>query len=217
MKKPWPGLPILMVSMLLIPLSGAAQTFQVEAGYTRSDVGLYNNGDGFMIGAGLNVLTSDGPVDLTVTLEYVLRGGSQPRYFSDPDAGLVLGDAEVKLHYLQPAAFVGWTLSMGKVGIRPYAGFSLALKLSENWTQPTGETSGEYSYEDTDFLGHAGITVGLSPVFLDARFSFGFNGQLIDGTFPAGGKAAEDPAAGVGSAEDGAKISGFQAGLGVKF
>lgn len=216
MRKPWPGLPVLIVVLLLIPPAGAALGFQVTAGYTSSDVGLYDNGSGFMLGAGLDVLARDHPLDLTVALEYVMRAGSQPRYFSDPTGGLVLGDAKVKLHYLQPAAFVGWTLSAASVGIRPYAGLSLALKLSENWTQPAGETSGAFSYEDTDFLGQVGLSLNFRPVFLDARYSFGLSGQLIDGTFPAG-KAAEDPEAGLGAAEDGAKIQGFQVGVGVHF
>lgn len=207
--------------MLLVCAAAAvaalpAAALDLSAGYTRSDVGLHQNGDGLYLGVSRDILPGPGPVDLTVGVEYVLRAGSQPRYFSDPEDGLVLGDAEVKLHYLQPAAFVGVTLPVGGFSPRLYTGLSAAMKLSENWTQPTGATDGGYSYEDTDILGHLGVSVRLTRVFLDARYSFGLNDQLIDGTSPEV-KAAPSGEEAVDSAEDGAKISGFQVGLGVGF
>ncbi len=193
---------------------GNARALQVTAGYTRSDVGLHEDGDGFTLAVGGNVLRRTGPVDLTVAVEYVQRAGTQPRYFSHPVEGLVLGDAEVKLHYLQPAVFAGVTMPLGGLAPRFYGGFSLALKVGEDWTQPAGETNGDLGYEDTDFLGHVGLSLGVNRFCLDFRYSFGFNSQLIDGTHPVAKAAGDD---GVDDVEDGAKISGFQVGLGMGF
>lgn len=207
---------LLLLPCALLAAAGPGLALDLSAGYTRSDVGLYEDGDGLYLGVSQNLLPGPGPVDLTVGLEYVLRAGMQPRQYSDPDQGLVLGEGEVKLHYLQPAAFVGLDLPVGGILPRVYGGFSLALKISENWTEPAGETSGELTYEDTDFLGHVGLSVRFTRVFVDARYSFGFQEQLID-TTPEVVKAAPDLEEGLGQSENGAKISGFQIGVGVAF
>lgn len=206
----------LLLTAVLILLPASASAIDATAGWTRSDVGLYEDGDGFVLGVRQNVLPGPGPVDLTVSMEYLVRAGSVPRIFSDPDAGPVRGNAEVKLHYLQPAVFAGCKLPLGGLSFRPYAGLSLAMKLSEEWTQPAGDTEGDYSYEDTDFLGHVGLTLGLARFHVDARYSFGFNEQLIDGTSPVA-KAAPAAEEGVDAAEAGAKVSGFQVGVGLAF
>lgn len=210
--------PTLLLTLFLAATLAAlpAAALDLSAGYTRSDVGLHEDGDGLYLGVGRDLLPGPGPVDLTVGVEYVLRAGSQPRYFSDPEGGLVLGEAEVKLHYLQPTACVGLTLPVGGFSPRLYTGLSAAMKLSENWTQPAGATDGGYSYEDTDFVAHLGVTVRLTRFFLDARYSFGLSDQLIDGTSPQV-KAAPVGEEAVDSAEDGARISAFQVGLGVGF
>jgi hypothetical protein len=206
----------LLLPCTLLAGAGPAGALDIAAGYTRSDVGLYEDGNGLYLGLSRNLLPGPGPVDLTVGLEYVVRAGMQPRQYSDPGQGLVLGEAEVKLHYLQPAAFVGLDLPVGGILPRVYGGFSLALKLGESWTEPAGDTSGELTYEDTDFLGHLGLSVRFTRIFVDARYSFGFNEQLID-TTPEVVKAAPDLEEGLGQSENGAKISGFQIGVGMGF
>ena len=192
-----------------------AAGIELTAGVTHSDVGLFDSRGGVVLGVGRNVLPGAGPVDLIVVAEYIQRAGAQPRYFASPSDGLVLDDAEVRLHYLQPAAFVGMKYPMRGFAPRLYAGLSVALKLSENWTQPDGDTNGEIGYQDTDFLGHVGLSLHFTQLFVDARYSFGFFDQLVDNTDPVV-KAAENED-GLDAFEDGAKISGFQMSLGVTF
>ena len=50
MKCHWPLGPVLVVVFLLAPSLGVADGFQGTAGYTTSDVGLYQNGSGFTAG-----------------------------------------------------------------------------------------------------------------------------------------------------------------------
>ena len=208
---------LLIISLAAMTLfANQVGAIQITAGYTQSDVGLSENGGGVLLAVGLDVLPDHGPVDLTVALEYVLRAGTQPRYFSNPVEGLLLDEAVVKLHYLQPAAFVGVTFPVAGLEPRLYTGFSLALKLTEDWNQPTGETNGNLSYEETDILGHVGLTLGFNQIFLDARYSFGFNNQLSDSSHPTN-QPEKDIDLDFDAPEEGAKISGFQVGLGVEF
>lgn len=207
--------------LVMVLAAGQALALDLTAGVTHSDVGLYKDGSGGVLGIGQNILSDPGLVDLTVMVEYVQRGGSQPRYFSHPTNGLVLDDADVLLHQLQTAAFVGRSFPFSRFTPRVYGGASVAIKLSESWTQPEGNTAGVIGYEDTDFILHLGVTMDFTRYFVDARYSFGMTKQLIDTTDPLtkidGLKAAAEVEDGIGEFEDGAKVSGFQMSLGYRF
>lgn len=194
----------------------SAQAWEVTAGVTHSDVGLYDTRGGAVLGVGHNVLSNPGPLDLNIALEYVQRSGVQPRYFSHPIDGLTLDNAEVQLHYLQMAAMVGYSLDVSQFQVRPYGGFSLAIKLSEDWEQPEGDTNGEIGYEETDVLAHVGLSLHHGRYFLDGRYSHGLTGQVIDNTAAGATKAAESDD-GLGDFEEGNKIWGFQLSLGYQF
>ncbi len=206
-----------LVVVCLGLLAGPASAIDVTASVTHSDVGLYDSRGGASLGVAQDVLASPGPVDLRVGVEYVQRRGAQPRYFSSTQDGLILDNAEVTLHYLQTAAFVGAKFPMSGFIPRLYGGVSFALKVGETWDQPEGATNGEIGYEDTDVLAHLGLTVEFTRYFFDARYSLGLTRQVVDNTDAAVNKMAEVQEEGLDGFEDGNKVSGFQVGLGMRF
>lgn len=208
---------VLIAVMMLTMVAGQGPAIEAAAWVTHSDVGLYDSRGGGGLGVSGNVLSDSGSVDLTFGFEYIQRRGAQPRYFAHPTDGLILDNAEVVLHYLQPVALVGVSFPVGKWVPRVYGGLSFALKVGETWNQPEGETNGEIGYEDTDVLVHLGTTIQEGRYFIDFRYSWGLTRQVVDNTTFRVEKLAEDVEAGLDAFEDGNKVHGFQAGLGYRF
>lgn len=207
---------VLLILVLAAPVS--AQWF-VSAGMNRSDLGLNDEGNGFTLGGGEIRPLPGGSFDVAWSLEYVQRRSSQPMMFFDPDRGPVFGDAEATLGYLQPAAMLGWRLPVAGLLLRPYAGASVAIKISESWDKPDGGTNRVYGYEDLDVMAHLGLTVGLGRLLVELRGSWGFMEQVIDRDYDnAGGwEKADDPLAGIEVPQAGDKSSAVQIGLGLTF
>jgi hypothetical protein len=212
-----PPFPVLLL-VLLLAVPASAQWF-VSAGMNRSDLGLNDPGNGFQVGGGEMRSLPDDRFDASWSLEYVQRRGSQPMFFDDPSRGPVFGEAAVTLAYVQPAATLGWRVPVGGLLLRPYVGASIAVKIGESWDKPVGSTNRVYSYEDIDFMGHAGLTVGLGRLLVDLRGSWGFLEQVIDRDYDnAGGwEKADDPLAGVTVPQAGDRSSALQVGLGLTF
>jgi len=194
--------------------AGPAAAFQIHAGLIRSDVGLDQEGSGFTFGVGGQTPLGTGPFDFTGTLEYLQKRGTQPMIVSNPKLGPVRADAEVTLHCLQPAGFLGWSFPVGSLVPRLYAGASVSVKLGESWDRLEGGVATDYSYEDVDFLVHLGATLRYREFFfLDVRWSQGLMEQVVvrDGS----AAKAQDPLTGARLPEDGDTVSSFQIGLGV--
>jgi len=184
--------------ILFAPLT--AQALTGTAGWTRSDVGLHNKGDGVYLGVS-NGITWDNPIfDASYGLEYVQKKGSQPTPFADPAAGFVVEDAEVTLHVLQPSLFLGARIPNLSFVPRFYVGGSIGLKVSENWSDFPGIPDQEYGFKETDAIVHLGASVGVGPVAVDVRWSRSLVGQLLIDPQEAPVKSADkasDPLAGV--------------------
>ena len=162
---------------LVLPATAGAITF--GAGWTRSDVGLDAKGDGVYLAVG-ETLAWDNPIfDARIALEYVQKKGSQPTPFSDPVAGFVTEDAEVTLHVVEPAVFLGARLPGLPVVPRLYVGTSIGLKVKESWSDFPGVPDRAYGYKDTDFVAHLGLTVDVGPATVDVRWSRSLVGQLL--------------------------------------
>jgi len=192
----------------------SAEAMIVTAGWIRSDIGLEEDGDGFYTGVQETWEMGNGRFDFTVAGEYLQKSGSMHRFYSDPHTGETFAKADVLLHCVQPAAFLGLRLPVKSFTSRLYAGASVVLKLSESWDEPEGSTAGDYGYENMDFQVHLGFANEISRFLVDIRFSYGLMDQLINQTsqnlYP--GKADVDE-----TLEDGAKISSLQIGVGYKF
>jgi len=190
---------------------------QVSAGWTHSDVGLQNEGDGLFVGVGNEIPMVSRIFDASYALEYVQKVGSQPTFFSDPETGFAVTDAEVTLHCLQPSLFLGARVpDLGFVP-RIYVGGSIVLKVSESWSDFPGQAHLEWGYKNTDIVGHVGVSLGVGPVTVDFRYTQGFIGQLLhDNTLPVTAKA-EAPPEGTHVPEIGAKLTNYQLGAGFTF
>ena len=115
------------VAALLLTTCPAAEAVTVSAGWTRSDVGLHDKGDGMYLGVG-NSLPLPNPIfDASYSLEYVQKKGSHPTSFADPVNGFTVEDAEVTLHVVQPSIFAGARIPNLPVVPRLYVGGSLGL------------------------------------------------------------------------------------------
>jgi len=190
---------------------------QVYGGWTRSDVGLQNNGDGFYLGVGNEIPMTSRILDASYALEYVQKVGSQPTFFSDPETGFAVTDAEVTLHCVQPSIFLG--ARVPDIGIVPriYVGTSIVLKVSEEWSEFPGQPHIEWGYKNTDIVGHIGVSLGVGPVTVDFRYTQGFLDQLLQDTTEVKSAKAETPPEGTHTPEAGAKITNIQLGAGFTF
>jgi len=200
--------------MVLILLAPAAQALTVTAGWVHADIGLEEDGDGFFTEIQETWPLGSSGFDVTVAGEYLQRAGTMHRYYSDPHTGQIHGEANVTLHGLQPAVFLGWRLPVSSFTSRIYTGTSVILSVSESWDEPEGETNGDYGYENLDFQIHAGFLNEISSFVLDVRFSYGLIDQLVDRTeellYPNKAEVIDYP-------EDGAKITSVQIGVGYSF
>lgn len=201
--------PAVLALILLLPTTAAA--WNVGAGWTRSDVGLAREGDGIWLGVG-NRTALTPVLDLSWSVDYVQKRGTQPTAFSSPDDPITVADAKVNLHYLQPTVYLGAGLRDVPLRPRLYAGASFALKMAESWNDFPGIPSRELAYEDADFVGQLGLTVGIGPIDLDARYMRGFGSSLIVDTTFRGGSKAETDLPGVEDPRIGAKLETFTLG-----
>ena len=211
-----PSAILLVVFLMLVSTPVWAVT--ISAGWTRSDVGLQNKGDGLFVGVANDIPMASRIFDAAYALEYVQKVGSQPTFFSDPVTGFTVDDAEVTLHCLQPSLFLGARVpDLGFVP-RIYVGGSLVLKVKESWTAFPGIADNEYGYKNSDIVGHVGVSLGVGPVTVDFRYTQGFTGQLLhDNSLPLTGAKAEVGPEGAHQPEIGAKISLIQLGAGFSF
>jgi hypothetical protein len=191
---------------------------QVSAGWTHADVGLQDEGDGYFVSVGNDIPWTSRVFDAAYALEYVQKVGSQPTFFSDPESGFTVTDAEVTLHCLQPTILLGARIpDLGFVP-RIYAGMSIVLKVSESWSDFPGQANLEWGYKNSDICGHLGVSLGVGPVTVDFRFTQGFTGQLLyDNTPQPLAAKAEDGPEGDFIPEIGAKLTHYQLGVGFTF
>jgi hypothetical protein len=208
---------ILLTSVITLGAASAGAV-QITAGWTHADVGLQNEGDGFFLGVGNDIPWASKVFDAGYALEYVQKVGSQPTFFSDPEEGFAVEDAEVTLHCLQPSILIGARIpDLGFVP-RIYTGMSIVLKVDEAWSDFPGQAHQEWGYKSSDICGHLGVSLGVGPVSVDFRFTQGFSGQLLeDNTQVAGSDKAEEGPEGTFIPESGAKISHYQLGAGFSF
>ncbi|MFT5314284.1 MAG: hypothetical protein ACI9UK_000104 [Candidatus Krumholzibacteriia bacterium] len=205
--------------LVLVLLPALAQAWQANAGWSQSDVGLQNKGDGFYLGVGNGIPLKSRLFDASYSLDYVQKKGSQLTQFADPVAGFSTEDAKVTLHVIQPSLSFG--IAPAEIPLHPrlYIGAGLGLKLKEEWSDFPGQPDQEYGYKDTDISGHVGLSVGMSSFVLDARWTKSLSGQLLvdnQNISVTPGKA-DDPLVGVAQPEEGFKTETWQLGLGVKF
>ncbi len=168
-----------LLTLIALALPLGAEALTVGAGWTRSDVGLHNNGDGFYLGVGNAIPLSSSILDAAYSFEYVQKKGSQPTPFADPVTGFVVEDAEVTLHVLEPSIFLGAKIPNLPVVPRLYVGGSIGLKLKESWSDFPGQPNQEYGYKETDAILHVGASLGVGPVTVDLRWSKSMVGQLL--------------------------------------
>ncbi len=203
---------------LMAPLNAAA--LNLGAGWTRSDVGLQNDGDGIYLSVGNEVPLHNSIFDLTYALDYVQKKGSQPTPFTDPVAGFAVEDAEVTLHVLEPGIFVGAHAPGLPVVPRIYVGGSIGLKVSESWSDFPGEPNQNYGYKETDIIVHLGLSAAVGPVTLDVRWSKSAVGQLLrdDQDLPLwSANKADDPLADVEAPIEGYKPEVLRVGAAFSF
>lgn len=203
------------LSMSEAPARPAAAA-EVSAGWAISDVGLDGHGGGLVLGVGSRAALVPSALDLAYALEYVQKRGSQPTWFTAPNRPFLLDDAVVTLHVAQPVALLELT-AVPLPYPRPYAGLSVALKLSEKWSAFPGVPSSEWGYRDVDFVAHAGLTRQVGPLRLDLRYSHGLTDQLIVDPVAGLPVKAVDPLPGVKSPEVGARLSLWQAAVVLAF
>ena len=205
------------LTVVVVLGASPGQAMQISAGWTHADVGLQNEGDGLFVGLGNDIPMASRVFDASYALEYVQKVGSQPTFFSDPETGFTVTEAEVTLHCLQPSLFLGARVpDLGFVP-RIYVGTSIVLKVSESWSDFPGQAHLEWGYKTTDIVGHVGVSLGVGPVAVDFRYTQGFTGQLLhDNTQPLATKA-EVPPEGTHVPEIGAKLTHIQLGAGFTF
>jgi hypothetical protein len=207
----------LLIVILALGAS-ASPAVQISAGWTHADVGLQYEGDGLFVGVANDIPWASRVFDASYALEYVQKAGSQPTFFSDPETGFTVTDAEVTLHCLQPAVFLGARIPDLFFVPRIYTGLSIVLKVDEEWSDFPGQASLEWGYKNSDISGHLGVSLGVGPVAVDFRFTFGFTGQLLKDNTPEPVAAkAEEPPEGTYVPETGAKINHYQLGAGFTF
>jgi hypothetical protein len=180
-------------------------------------VGLQNEGDGLCVGVANDIPWASRVFDAAYALEYVQKVGSQPTFFSHPVTGFTVTDAEVTLHCLQPAVFLGARIPDLSFVPRIYTGLSIVLKVAEQWNDFPGLPSLKWGYKNSDISGHLGVSLGVGPVAVDFRFTFGFTGQLLYDNTPEPLAKAEDPPEGTFVPEEGTRINHFQLGAGFTF
>ncbi len=208
----WIVLPVILA--LMVALVPNAQAVTVTAGWTDSDVGLIERGNGFYAGVMESWPLGGDFLEFSAAAEYIQRSGSLQRIYADPQAGPVQGEAKVTLHHFQPAGFVRLKVPGLSFIPRIYTGFSLALNLSESWDEPQGETIGDYGYEQMDMMVHFGASLEFSRILVDFRYSQGLTEQLIEPVRTLDSAAKALP---VEYPENGAKTSGIQIGIGYSF
>ncbi|MFO7609475.1 MAG: hypothetical protein R6X35_09810 [Candidatus Krumholzibacteriia bacterium] len=206
---------LLLIGALLAP--GAAVATELQAGWTRADLGLDQDGDGFMVGVGGVRPLGAGPFDLAFGGEYVRKRGVQPLMVASPELGLVRADAEVTLHCLQATGSLGASLPVGGLRLRPYAGAAIAIKLDETWDRVEGPTGRDYGYDDLDLVLHLGLQVRFAGrFFVDGRYSQGLLEQVVERDGEGFTKAI-DPLTGAELPEAGDTVSWVMVGAGVSF
>lgn len=207
---------VLAAAVWLLAGVPAATAAEAYAGWALADVGLHDDRGGPVVGLASRTPLAPATLDLVYGLEYVQKRGAQPTWFADPLTGFTVTDAEVTLHVVQPVVLV--ELAMMPLPLpRPYAGLSVALKISESWSDFPGEPSTEWGYKDVDFAAHFGLTQGVGPLHLDLRYSRGLTGQLVVDPGASAGAKAEDPLPGVSEPVAGAHISLWQLAARVAF
>lgn len=207
---------VLVGAVLVASLAGAARGAEIIAGWAVTDVGLDQDRGGPVIGLAARTVLAPANADLVYGIEYLQKRGAQPTWFTNDVQVFVRDDAEVTLHVLQTLALVEWTAGPAALP-RPYAGLSVALKLSERWAPFPGTPSSEWGYKDTDFVAHFGLTRELGPVRLDVRYSAGLTGQLIADPTAGAPVKAQDPLPGVNTPREGARLSQWQLAAAVAF
>jgi hypothetical protein len=207
-----------ILAALLLTAWTPAAAVTVAAGWTRADLGLQDKGDGIFLGVSNDIPVVSRILDASYALEYVQKVGSQPTFFSDPVSGFLTDEAEVTLHCLQPALFLGARVpDLGFVP-RIYVGGSLVLKVKESWSDFPGQADREWGYKNSDIVGHVGVSLQVGPVLADFRFSQGLTGQLLqDNSQVVLGAKAEVGPEGDFEPRIGAKLSHFQLGAGFRF
>ncbi len=213
---PGPALTLLALALAAgaaVPAPGrAAVPVEVSAAWVHSDVGLDQAGDGPALGVGTRLPLGAGAWELACALEYLQKRGTQPTWFTQPANPAVRGDAEVTLHVVQPVVLLV-SRALPPAWPRPYVGLSLALKVGERWSDFPGVPSSEWAYEDTDFVGHVGLTRAFGAARLDVRYSHGLTDQLLVDPGLGDPAKAVDPLPGVETPEVGAHVSLWQFGL----
>jgi hypothetical protein len=166
---------MLLAAMLALPRTVSAADLSV--GWALTDVGLDDDGGGLVVGLGARSAVSPG-LSLGYAVEYAQKRGRQPTIFINDSNPFLRADAEVTLHVAQTLALLELT-ALPPTLPHPYAGLSVALKLSEQWSAFPGEPSTAWGYKDIDFIVHAGLARQVGPVRLDLRYSRGLTRQLI--------------------------------------
>ncbi len=174
---PKPAVVIAMVAAMTLP--AITYGMNVGAGWTSSDVGLHENGEGLYLSVGNEIPLPNTFLDASFSFDYVQKKGSQPTQFYDPVRGFPVDDAEVTLHVIQPSVFLGTKLFDLPVVPRLYTGCSIGLKLAESWSDFPGVMDPAYGYKETDMVFHLGLSLSKGPVGLDLRWSKSMTGQLI--------------------------------------
>lgn len=209
-------LPALLLTAALLAPAAAVAT-ELQAGWTRTDLGLDRDGDGFLVGVGGVQPLGRGPFDIAFGGEYARKRGVQPMLVASPELGLVRSDAEVTLHCLQGTGSVGVGLPVAGLRLRPYAGATVAIKLDETWDRIEGSTGRDYGYEDLDLALHLGLQVRFAGrFFVDGRYSRGLMEQVVERDGEGFTKAI-DPLTGATLPEAGDTVSWVQVGAGVAF
>ncbi len=209
---------LLITFAFALVMVSSAQAVQISAGWTESDLGLENRGNGFYAGV-QNSWPLGNDFDFTAAGEYQNKSASQLLDYTNPDEGLFSSEGEITLHCFQPAFFVGYSIPMDSFRPRLYVGGSILLKLNESWNEPEGSDSGlRLYYDDFDIQLHAGFSLQYNRFLLDARYSAGLfemlsveSSQLE--TSVSGPQKAEIPEL----PEDGTKINSIQVGIGYTF
>lgn len=206
-----------LVVVFCLPYTAAAG--EVYGGWIHADLGLDQQGHGFLLGVGGTWPVGKGPFTVAMSGELARKHAIQPLFVGSQEQGPVTADAEVALTCLQASFSLGWTLPVGSLGLRPYAGGGVAIKLSESWDRPAGEVAVDYGYEDVDAVVHLGLRLQTAGrIFVDGRWTRGLFDQVIvrDGSAV---KAAGDKVSGdaLTLPENGDTVSWFQAAVGVTF
>lgn len=207
------SLRIAFVLCLLISLVPAvASAWWASAGWVRADVGLHEDGDGLQLGFG-NRTQLTGWLDLSWSVDYVQKKGTQPMVFLNETEGIITDESSVTLHYIQPTAYLGAGMVEWPLRPRLFLGGAAGLKWKEKWNDFPGEPAVELAYKDSDFVGIVGATVGMWRLDLDIRYTIGFASSLIFDTTDRAQAKAEDDLPDVDEPEIGKQIETFQVGV----